>query len=78
MTQFTNGQDVEVLTIVSSCGNADVPYWRKAKIVEIWTMDHWRREYTVQFMTGEKHVVFNAAHIRAICPICAAGGGMVA
>ena len=63
MTQFHEGQDVKVLTMVSSCGNADVPYWRKAKIVP-WPRreaDRWR----VQFPDG-KRGVFDAADIRAV------------
>jgi len=33
MTQFHEGQEVEVKTMISSCGNPDMAYWRKAKIV---------------------------------------------
>ena len=70
MTQFHEGQDVKVLTMVSSCVNADVPYWRKAKVAAV---QHWEgglpNSYAVQFPGGARGV-FDATHIRARCPAC--------
>ena len=35
MTKFHEGQDVEILVTISSCGNADFQKWTKAKIVKV-------------------------------------------
>jgi hypothetical protein len=67
MTQFMEGQDVEVLTTVSSCGNADLPYWRKAKIVSVHEqINLWPGSaYEVQFPDGTRSVS-DTKHIRAL------------
>jgi len=61
MTQFNEGQEVEVLTDPAFPRGTFA--WRKAKIVAP-TMHTHRELYTVQFPDNSR-AVFDAAHIRS-------------
>jgi len=69
MTQFHEGQEVEVATLVAGYAlkQDEAGRWRKAKIVARLVNDRTTnlQRYEVQFPNGSR-AIFDAEHIRAI------------